>query len=118
VTTPVSSMAWVMFGSVIGSLGAAGLKAGAHHLELSVRGLATNWRLIGGLGGYLLSTVFFIHGVKHGELSILYPMVSIGYIFGMLWSKMFFGEPITRMKIGALALILAGVALLGYGGIK
>jgi drug/metabolite transporter (DMT)-like permease len=116
--TPVSSMAWVMFGSVIGSLGAAGLKAGAQRLEISVRGVVTNWRLIAGLGGYLLSTVFFIHGVKHGELSILYPMVSVGYIWGMLWSKLFFGEPITRMKIGALALILVGVALLGYGGMQ
>jgi multidrug transporter EmrE-like cation transporter len=116
--TPVSSMAWVMFGAVIGSLGAAGLKAGAERLEISVRGVVTNWRLIAGLSGYLLSTVFFIHGVKNGELSILYPMVSVGYICGMLWSKLFFGEPITRMKIGALALILVGVAVLGYGGMK
>ena len=117
-TTPVSSMGWVIFGSVIGSLGAAALKAGAQRLEISIRGVVTNWRLIVGLSGYLLSTVFFIHGVKQGELSILYPMVSVGYIWGMLWSKLFFGEPITRMKIGALALILVGVALLGYGGMQ
>jgi drug/metabolite transporter (DMT)-like permease len=117
-TTPASSIAWVMFGSVIGSLGAAGLKAGAQHLEINVRGVLTNWRLIGGLGGYLLSTVFFIHGVQNGEVSLLYPMVSVGYIWSLIWSKVFFGEPITRMKVGALAVILAGVAVLCYGSVE
>ncbi len=102
-----------MLGSVIGSLGAAGLKAGAQRLELTVRSMATNWRLAVGLGLYLLSTVFFLLGLAKGELSVLYPMVSVGYIWTMVWSKLFFEEPITRWKIGGLALILAGVTLLG-----
>lgn len=113
--TPVSSIAWVMLGSVIGSLGAAGLKAGAQRLELNFRSLAANWRLAVGLGLYLLSTVFFLLGLAKGELSVLYPMVSVGYIWTLLWSKLFFREPITRSKIGGLALILVGVALLGTG---
>jgi multidrug transporter EmrE-like cation transporter len=45
-------------------------------------------------------------------------MVSVGYICSMLWSKLFFNEPVTRMKIGALGLILAGVALLGLGATR
>ena len=104
-----------MLGSVIGSLGAAGLKAGAQKLELNFRSLAANWRLAVGLGLYLLSTVFFLLGLAKGELSVLYPMVSVGYIWTLLWSKLFFGEPITRSKIAGLALILVGVALLGSG---
>ncbi len=46
-STPISSILWVMSGSVIGSLGAVGLKAGAQHLEMDFRSLATNWRLPG-----------------------------------------------------------------------
>lgn len=113
--TPISSMAWVMSGSVIGSLGAVGLKAGAQRLQFNVRSVITNWRLVAGLGGYLISSVFFVLGIRNGELSILYPMVSVGYVWSLLWSKLFFGEPITRVKIGALFLILVGVALLGLG---
>jgi multidrug transporter EmrE-like cation transporter len=116
--TPVSSMVSVIIGSVIGSLGAAGLKAGAHRLEFNIRGLLSNWQLIAGGAGYALSTVFFVRGLRHGELSVLYPMVSVGYICSMLWSKLFFNEPVTRMKIGALGLILAGVALLGLGATR
>ena len=111
--TPLSSIAWVMFGSFIGSLGAVGLKAGSQRLELNFRSVAGNWRLAVGLGLYLFSVVFFLLGLAKGELSVLYPMVSIGYVCTMFWSKLFFGEPITRSKIGGLALILIGVALLG-----
>jgi multidrug transporter EmrE-like cation transporter len=116
--TPISSMASVIFGSVIGSFAAAGLKAGAQRLEFNVRALVSNWQLIAGGAGYLLSTVFFIQGLRHGELSVLYPMVSVGYICNMLWSKLLFGEQITGAKIGALALILAGVTLLGLGATR
>jgi multidrug transporter EmrE-like cation transporter len=62
---------------------------------------------------YLFSTVFFLLGLAKGELSVLYPMVSVGYIWTLLWSRLFFGERITPSKIGGLLLILAGVALLG-----
>lgn len=117
-TTPLSSIAWVMTGSVVGSLGAVGLKAGAHRLEFNIRGVVTNWELICGGLGYALSTVFFVIGLAHGELSILYPMVSIGYAWSMVWSKVFFKEPITKMKVGALAVILCGAGLLLLDGLS
>jgi multidrug transporter EmrE-like cation transporter len=80
---------------------------------MNFRALASNWRLAAGLGLYLLSTVFFIRGLKTGDLSVLYPMVSVGYIWTLLWAKLFFGEQITRMKITGILIILAGVAQLG-----
>jgi len=114
-TTPISSMIWVSIGAVIGSLGAAGLKAGAEHVKLDVRALLTNWRLELGLGLYLISTVFYIKGITHGEISVLFPLVSLGYIWTALWSKIFFGEKMTRAKYIGLALIFFGCVLLGLG---
>jgi multidrug transporter EmrE-like cation transporter len=108
-------MAWVTLGSFIGSFGAVGLKAGAKQLERNFRSLLTNWPLAAGISGYLLSSVFFILGIRHGELSVLFPMVSLGYVWTLFWSKLFFGEPLTRAKFVAIALILSGVALLGLG---
>ena len=64
---------------------------------------------------YLLSTCFFIVGLKHGELSVLFPLVSLGYVWTMLWSKLFFKEPFTRNKFLGLSLILIGVTFIGYG---
>ena len=112
--TPASSIVSVLIGSVIGSIAAAGLKAGAQRLKFDIKSLATNWQLGAGGVGYLVSTVFFVRGLRHGELSVLYPMVSFGYICNMLWSKLFFNEPVTKLKIGGLGLIILGVALLGF----
>jgi multidrug transporter EmrE-like cation transporter len=54
-------------------------------------------------------------GLRKGELSVLYPMVSLGYIFTLAWSRIVFREPVTRTKLLALGLILTGIALLGFG---
>lgn len=113
--TPVSSMALVLVASFIGSFGAVFLKSGAGRLERSVPALITNWRLAAGVFFFVLSSLFFIAGVKNGELSVLYPMVSLGYVWTMVWSRLFFGEPFTRTKFTGLALILIGIALLGAG---
>lgn len=114
-TTPISSIALVTFGSFIGSFSALGFKAGSKRLERNVRSLYTNWPLAAGIAGYLLSSVFFILGLRSGELSILFPMVSTGYVWTMLWSRLFFHEPFTRAKFVGLALILTGCVLLGLG---
>ena len=51
-----------------------------------------------------------------GELSVLYPMVAVSYIWTLIWSRIFFKEPFTRPKIIGLLLIVAGVCCVGAGG--
>ncbi len=108
-------MALVLLASVIGSLGAVGLKSGAGRLHRQWRTLVFNYPLFGGIALYLLSFVFYFLGVREGELTILYPMVSLGYVWTLLWSRLFFGEPFTRNKFMGLGLILAGIVLLNLG---
>lgn len=114
-TTPPSSIALVLMASFIGSFGAVFLKSGAGRLHRRWDTLLLNWRLAAGIGAFLVSSVFFVAGVKDGELSVLYPMVSLGYVWTMLWSRLFFGEPFTRGKFIGLAMILLGVTFLGLG---
>ena len=42
-------------------------------------------------------------------------MVSLGYIWTLLWSRLFFGEPLTRGKFLGLFLIVVGVFFVGLG---
>ncbi len=114
--TPLSSILLVFLASFIGSFGAVLLKSGAERLKFTLQALLTNWHLMAGVALFLLSSVFFLMGVREGELTILYPMVSLGYVWTMLWSKLFFGEQVTRSKFVGIGLILAGVVLLGLGG--
>ena len=113
--TPVSSMLLVAIASVIGSFGAVFLKYGALRLELTLMGMLRNWRLAVGIALYLLSSAFFMAGIKNGELTILYPMVSLGYIWTLAWSRIIFQERITQYKVIGLTMIIAGIAVLNMG---
>ena len=114
-TTPASSIALVLVGSVIGSLGSIFLKSGANALTRNWKTVACNWRLVVGVVTYLLSSVLFVKGMSNGELSVLFPMVSLGYICTLLWSHLFFQERITRAKLAGVGLILIGIVFLGFG---
>ena len=54
-------------------------------------------------------------GVAQGELTILYPMISLGYIWTIVWARLFFKEPFTISKIAGLVMIIFGVALINFG---
>jgi multidrug transporter EmrE-like cation transporter len=107
-------MLLVFAASVIGSFGAVFLKMGATRLDGSILSFA-NSRLLVGITLFLGSSVFYAFGIKGGELSVLYPMVSLGYIWTLLWSRLFFKEPFTRAKFLGLGLILLGVFFVGLG---
>lgn len=113
--TPVKSILLVLCAGFIGSFGAVFLKKGAGLLHRDLRSLLLNWQLALGIALYLFSFIFYFLGVREGELSILYPMVALGYIWTMIWSHFVFAEPISRRKVAGLALIIAGIFLLNLG---
>jgi len=107
-------MLLVFVASVIGSFGAVFLKLGAARLDGTILSFV-NTRLILGVTLFLGSSVFYALGIRGGQLSVLYPMVSLGYIWTLLWSRLFFNEPFTRGKFVGLGLILVGVFFVGLG---
>ncbi len=113
--TPPSSILLVLVSSFIGSFGAVFLKLGAERSKGGLAGLVQNYWLAIGICLYLLSSVFFVMGIAQGELTILYPMVSLGYIWTIIWARIFFKEPLTAGKIGGLAMIILGVGIINLG---
>ena len=109
--TPLSSMLQVIFASVLGSFRAVILKLGAQRITRFWH--LADWRIVLGVGLYLGSSVFYGWGIKNGQISILFPMVSLGYIWTMLWARLFFGERITKQKFTAVGMILLGVVFVG-----
>ena len=108
------SMLLVLAASVVGSFGAAFLKLGSSKVGRNPLSFA-NPQLAVGVFLYLGSSVFYALGIRNGQLSILYPVVSLGYVWTMLWARIFFKERFTRQKLAGLTLILAGVTLVGMG---
>jgi uncharacterized membrane protein len=114
VTPLVRSISMVFVASVIGSLGMAFLKKGSAHLTRSLLSFL-NPPLLFGIALFLGSSVFYAMGIKDGQLSVLYPFVSLGYVWGLLWAKLFFNEAVTKEKAIGLGLILLGVCFVGLG---
>ena len=109
-------MALVLLGSVIGSFGAVFLKLGAERLRYGLRHLIS-WQSFMGVLLYVISSFLFVAGVRKGELSVLYPMVSLGYVCTLFWSRIFFKEQLTTQKFVALGLIVFGICLIGAGAV-
>lgn len=112
--TPLSSILLVLTASLIGSVGAVFLKMGAEPLKYGFRHVF-NLKLAAGVALFLGSSVFYLMGIRKGELSVLFPMVSLSYVCGLFWSRLLFGEQLTKAKFLGLALILAGVIFIGLG---
>ena len=108
-------MLLVLTASVIGSFGAVFLKKGSAKVVGHSLGSFINPSLAAGVALYLASSVFYGFGIKGGQLSVLYPMISLGSIWTLIWSRIFFHEAITREKLFGLTLILIGVTFVGIG---
>ena len=70
--------------SFIGSFAAVFLKGGADRLHRELSSIWTNWRLVAGLALFVFSSLLYLKGLKKGELTVLYPMVSFGYIWTLV----------------------------------
>jgi multidrug transporter EmrE-like cation transporter len=73
--------------------------------------LATNLPIIGGLFCYVVSVVVWILALSRVEVSIAYPMLSIGYVVnaGLAW--FLFGEAVGPQRLIGIAVIIVGVVI-------
>jgi uncharacterized membrane protein len=60
-------------------------------------------------------TVMIVVAFKDGELSVLYPIISLSYIWVAALSYLVFHDSFNTPKVIGLVLILCGVAVIGRG---
>jgi len=112
---------WMILGlllisTIIGAFGALFLKIGSarFRIKLTIKGITdiiTNYKLILGIILYVLGSIAFIYALKFGELSVVYPLTSMGYIFIAILSLIFLKEHMNRYKWLGIAFIILGVVL-------
>jgi len=95
-------------------------KTGANRLfaNLTPMGLVSDVPLVVGLTLYGFGSILMILALRWGELSVLYPIISLSYVWVAILSVIIFHETMTPAKIGGIAIIIAGVAILGRSGEK
>jgi drug/metabolite transporter (DMT)-like permease len=84
----------------------------------SLVAILTDVPLIGGLVLYGLGAAMMILALRHGELSVLYPLISLSYVWVAILSVVIFGESMNPYKVGGICVIMAGVGVMGMGSQK
>lgn len=75
--------------------------------------ILSNLPLFGGLACYGISTILLVLALRYGELSVLYPIIALTYVWVSILSVGFLGESINIFKFLGLVFIVVGVAVLG-----
>ncbi|MCL4800389.1 MAG: EamA family transporter [Burkholderiales bacterium] len=111
----------VLVGVLLNAVAQLLLKAGTNavgRFEFSVGNvlpvgtkLAFQPYIAGGIACYVVSVVIWILALSRTEVSIAYPMLSIGYIVNAVAAWYLFGEAVTPMRLVGIGIIVVGVFL-------
>lgn len=75
--------------------------------------MAMSLPLMAGYVLYGISTVLLSFALRNDELSSMYPIISLTYVWVMFLSMWFFNESLNPFKVLGIAVIMGGVAVLG-----
>jgi len=98
---------------IVGSFGPIFLKKGTK--KLNRKDIFSNWELVAGCGFYVVGVSLFIPALRGGQLSLLYPILSLSYPWVCLLSVKVLGEKMNKQKWTGILLIILGVAMIGLG---
>lgn len=113
--TELWAIGLVVLATFAGAFGPILLKKASAKKLSSIKSLMANYPLMGGVFLYAIGTMLFIPALKGGDLSILYPFVSLAYVWVSLLSIKFLGERMNKLKWLGVILIIIGVSFIGLG---
>ncbi|MCF7900674.1 EamA family transporter [Candidatus Woesearchaeota archaeon] len=106
----------IIMGSLFASIGMIFFKKFSNQLKFLKKkiNIIFNKNLILGLISYIIATVLIIFVLKSNELSKIYPITSMNYIFVIILSWFFLKEKITFNKLFGTFFIIVGIIVLVY----
>jgi multidrug transporter EmrE-like cation transporter len=119
----LTTFAFIISGVLLNACAQLLLKAGTNALGGAIHLTMSNWfetfikvatqlPILGGLACYGISLVVWIIGLSRTDVTIAYPMLSLGYVVSALGAWMFLGEVIPPQRLLAIGVIMLGVVLL------
>ena len=111
----LKAMGLVFSCTIFGAAAQLLMKIGMTHFRPDPISLLTNLPLIAGYALYGLNTLLLVLALRDGELSTLYPIIALTYVWVTLLSYTLLGEKPNSYKDIGIAAIVLGVAVLGRG---
>ncbi len=115
------SILLVMVSTLISATAQVLIKTGANHMSphpgfiITLLSLFLIPTLFAGYALYGVMTVILVVALRHGELSVLYPVIALSYVWVAILSVLIFHESMNGFKVTGILMIMAGVAVLGRG---
>lgn len=113
--TPIWAILLAILSGLFGGIGVVLLKKGSNKFNFNVKQQCANYYLI--LGVLICGTgmLFLIIALNAGELSVLYPLVSLQYIISTFFSVKYLKEKMNLLKWAGITAIIIGIILIGIG---
>lgn len=119
----LATFGFIITGVLLNAAAQLLLKAGTNALGGAIHLTAANWfttlvkvatqlPILGGLACYGVSLVVWIIGLSRTDVTIAYPMLSLGYVVSAVGAWIFLGEIVPPQRMVALGVIILGVVLL------
>jgi len=108
-------MGIMTFATLIGSSGALLFKLTSQKLGKNIFKILKIPTFYLGAFLYGLSALLFVYGLRFGDLSSLYPVVGLSYVWVALLSVKYLGEKMNGYKWVGIILILIAVIFIGLG---
>lgn len=110
--TPLWSILLALLTAFLAAVGQLLFKWGAASVSPSIWSWLLNVPLMAGLALHGLGFVLLVTSLKHGNLSILYPVLATSYVWVALLAARFLGEPFSVIQWSGVALIVGGISLI------
>lgn len=102
----------IMLGATIfGASGSLLLKMGSNKVQ-NIKSVISNKTIIIGLVLFTLSTFLVVISLKFGELSEIFPMTALTYVWVAVLSNQFLKEKIGKIKAAGFLFIIIGILLI------
>ncbi len=112
----------ILFGVLLNATAQLLLKAGTNavgRFEFAAQNIvpvatrvAFEPHILAGMMCYAVSLVVWIMGLSRVEVSVAYPLLSLGYVINAVGAWYLFGESVGGMRIAGIGLIIVGVYLI------
>ncbi len=106
----LNAVAQLALKASVSDMGAIQLSVG-NIMPVTLRLASEPWLWLG-LSCYVVSVVIWILALSRVDVSIAYPMLSIGYVVNAFAAWALFGEMLSAGRIGGIGIILIGVYVL------
>jgi uncharacterized membrane protein len=100
--------------SFLGAAGQIFFKLGSEQLTFNIFEQMTNYKLMIGLVFYGIATIGYVFALKQANVSMLYPIMALSYVWVIIMATIFLKEPFQTYKLIGIAGLFLSISIISW----